>query len=58
MTTHHMDEAEELCHRVGVLHFGCLAAIGTPAELRAQVGPLATLDDVFIALTGRKIGHN
>ena len=55
MTTHYMDEAEELCDRVAVMHEARLAAVGTPAELCAQVGPQATLDDVFVALTGQVI---
>ena len=37
------------------MHEARLAAVGTPAELCAQVGPQATLDDVFVALTGQKI---
>jgi ABC-2 type transport system ATP-binding protein len=55
ITTHHMDEAEELCDRVAVLHAGKLRALGTPGELKATLGPKATLDDVFIALTGAEI---
>ncbi len=55
MTTHYMDEAEELCDRVAIMHAANLAAIGTPAELCVQVGPQATLDDVFLSLTGRAI---
>jgi ABC-2 type transport system ATP-binding protein len=54
LTTHYMDEAEELCDRVGLMHAAHLAAIGTPAELCAQIGPEATLDDVFVALTGHE----
>ncbi len=53
LTTHYMDEAAELCDRVGVMHGGSLVALGTPAELCDVVGPNATLDDVFVALTGR-----
>jgi len=52
LTTHYMDEADELCDRIGVMHAGRLAAIGTPAELKDQVGPGASLDDVFAELTG------
>ena len=52
MTTHYMDEAESLCDRVAIMHQGVIAAIGAPADLRAQVGPGATLEDVFRRSTG------
>lgn len=52
MTTHYMDEAEELCDTVAFMHAGGIAAIGTPLELRSAIGSNATLDDVFIKLTG------
>jgi ABC-2 type transport system ATP-binding protein len=37
LTTHNMDEAEQLCHRVAIINRGQLAAIDTPAALRARV---------------------
>jgi ABC-2 type transport system ATP-binding protein len=37
LTTHNMDEAEQLCHRVAIISQGRLAAIDTPAALRARV---------------------
>ncbi len=52
LTTHQMEEADELCDRIGVLHAGRLVAVGTPQELKERVGEGATLDDVFEALTG------
>ena len=52
LTTHYMDEADELCDRIALMHRGRVAAIGTPAELKAHVGSAATLDDVFAVLTG------
>lgn len=55
ITTHYMDEAEELCDRVAVMHRGRVAAVGAPAELRAQVGAGATLDDVFMHVTGASL---
>jgi ABC-2 type transport system ATP-binding protein len=55
MTTHYMEEADLLCDRVAVMHHGLVAAIGTPAELKAEVGPQATLDDVFTHYTGTGI---
>lgn len=47
ITTHYMDEANDTCDRVALMHHGRFSALGTPAELRSQVGPQATLDDVF-----------
>jgi len=35
LTTHNIQEVEEICHRVGILHKGRLIALGTPAELRS-----------------------
>ncbi len=52
VTSHYMEEIDELCDRLGVLSHGRLVAIGTPAELKARVGPEAKLDDVFAALAG------
>ena len=53
LTTHYMDEAAELCERVGIMHLGKLVALGSPASLTAQVGPGATLDAVFGHVTGQ-----
>lgn len=55
VTTHLMEEAEELCERIGVLHNGRLEEIGGPAELKAELGPNATMDDVFAHVTGAEI---
>lgn len=55
MTTHDMQEADELCETVAFMHAGKLAAIGSPAELRSALGPAASLGDVFIHHTGAMI---
>lgn len=53
LTTHYMDEADQLCSRVAIMHLGKVAAIGTPAQLKASLGKNdATLDDVFVHYTG------
>ena len=52
VTTHNMEEADEHCDRVAVMHTGRVAVVGSPAELKAQVGAAATLNDVFIHFTG------
>jgi len=38
LTTHYIEEAEALCHRVGIIHQGGLIALGSPMELRQKVG--------------------
>ncbi|MFB8280242.1 ATP-binding cassette domain-containing protein [Nocardia colli] len=47
LTTHYMAEADLLCDRVALLHKGKLQTVGSPAELKAALGPDATLEDVF-----------
>ncbi len=57
ITTHDMEEADLLCDELAILHQGRLAATGTPAGLKAQVGPESTLDDVFVQFSGAVIDH-
>ena len=38
LTTHYIEEAEALCHRVGVIDHGKLIALDSPRNLVAQVG--------------------
>jgi ABC-2 type transport system ATP-binding protein len=56
VTTHYMDEADQQCDRIALMHRGQIRAQGTPAELKAMVGENATLDDVFVATTGDALG--
>ena len=37
LTTHHLEEAERLCHRVGIIDGGCIIKEGSLLELRAEV---------------------
>jgi ABC-2 type transport system ATP-binding protein len=55
ISTHAMDEADELCDELAILHLGNVAAVGSPAELKAAVAPDATLDDVFVHFAGTSI---
>jgi ABC-type multidrug transport system ATPase subunit len=59
LTTHNMEEAETLCHRIGIMDKGKLIAEDTPQNLITQyasdppVAPLhGNIEDVFLALTG------
>jgi len=54
VTSHHMDEIEEFCDRIALIDHGRIVAVGTAAELKARVGPGATLDDVFIQLVAAR----
>jgi ABC-2 type transport system ATP-binding protein len=54
VTTHQMEEAESECERVAIMDRGHLAALGTPADLRAQTGEL-NLDGVFASVTGHEL---
>lgn len=92
LTTHYIEEAELLCHRVGIMNKGKLIALGTPDELKKRMGKVvvevsnhgeteyrvfesrehalqyaasldrnvlireSNLEDVFVELTGRKVG--
>ncbi|GAA0386623.1 ATP-binding cassette domain-containing protein [Microbispora corallina] len=52
VTTHAMQEADEHCERVALMHRGRVRAVGSPAALKGALGPGATLDDVFRHHTG------
>ena len=65
MTTHSMEEAENLCDRVAIMDAGKIVARGTPKELIDDLASRGvksikgdddlTLEDVFIDLTGRSL---
>jgi len=54
LTTHYMEEADQLSQRVAFLDRGRLVALDTPARLKAVHGKdeKTTLEDIFIQLTG------
>lgn len=55
LSTHILEIAERMCHRVGILKEGRLVAEGSPDELRRQVGRGGeSLEDIFLELTA---GH-
>jgi ABC-2 type transport system ATP-binding protein len=51
LSTHILQIAEELADRIGILHRGKLAAVGTMDELRKASGELGALESAFLALT-------
>ncbi len=53
LTTHSMEEADSLCHRVGIMHRGDIVALDTPNNLKAAVGgEHTTLNNVFVHYAG------
>lgn len=50
LTTHHLDEAERLCSRFGLLHQGNLVCEGTLEQLRESTG-CQTLMQMFLKLS-------
>ena len=53
LSTHLLDAAEKLCHRVTIIQRGKLVAVGTPNELRARYEAHdSTLEDLFLRVTG------
>ncbi|HXY12200.1 MAG TPA: ABC transporter ATP-binding protein [Thermoplasmata archaeon] len=56
-STHTMEVAEQLCHRVGILDRGLLRGEGTIAALRARVAAGdASLEEIFLKLTEEDVG--
>ena len=65
LTTHYMDEAQELCDRLAIMDSGKIITIGSPRELidkllktgfKKEVKPQpATLEDVFLHMTGKAL---
>jgi len=55
LTTHDMEEADELCDELAFLHLGKVVGQGNPAELKASLGPDKDLNDVFIYFGGSSL---
>ncbi|MFC5864454.1 ABC transporter ATP-binding protein [Acidicapsa dinghuensis] len=54
LTTHYMDEADRVAHRVGIIDHGKLVTVGTPKAIKEQTGT-ESLEEAFLALTGSTI---
>jgi ABC-2 type transport system ATP-binding protein len=54
LTTHYMEEAERVAHRIAIIDHGRLVAQGTVEELKRQTGA-GSLEQAFLALTGSAI---
>ena len=54
LTTHYMEEADKVAHRIAIVDHGRIVAEGTSAQLKAQTNS-ETLEQAFLALTGSAI---
>jgi ABC-type multidrug transport system ATPase subunit len=54
LTTQYLEEADRVCDLVAIIDAGRLAAEGTPRALKAELGPQASLDEVFLRHTGSR----
>jgi ABC-2 type transport system ATP-binding protein len=54
LTTHYMEEAERVAHRIAIIDHGKIIVQGTSGELKAQTNT-ETLEQAFLALTGNTI---
>lgn len=57
LTTHSMEEVEVLCSRVGIMHRGRLACLGSPQHLKALYGGAIQFvadisDNIFLICVG------
>jgi len=65
LTTQYLEEAEQLAHRIAILHEGRIIANGTLAELKELFPPAKveyvekqpTLEEIFLAIVGKKEGN-
>jgi ABC-2 type transport system ATP-binding protein len=59
LTTHYMEEADQLCDRIAIVDHGRIVALDTPLGLKRLMGTpepeRETLEDVFLSLTGRAL---
>lgn len=54
LSTHQLSVAEQVADRIGIIHKGKLAAVGTPEELRKQSGVSGALEEAFLAITAEE----
>ncbi len=53
LTTHYLEEAEQLCDRIAFINNGQIVAQGSSQELASEYG-VVSLEDAYLGLVGRK----
>ena len=51
LTTHYLEEAEELCEEIALINDGRIAALGTSAELKKEYG-VSNIEGVYLKVVG------
>lgn len=54
LTTHYMDEADRVAHRIAIIDNGKIVEQGSPQDLKERTGA-ASLEEAFLTLTGSTI---
>ena len=52
LSTHLLNMAENLCSRIGIINRGELVAVGSTPDLKEEVVPGSSLEEVFLRVTG------
>ncbi len=59
LSTHTLEIAQQLCHRLGIINRGKIIAMGTLSvlmkDLEDKTGQAGTLESLFLALTGKSL---
>ena len=53
LTTHYMEEADQLCDRVAIMDSGLIVELGRPDDLKKKYN--GNLEEVYLKLTGKKL---
>jgi ABC-2 type transport system ATP-binding protein len=54
-TTHHMEEAQQLCDEVAIVDSGRVIAGGPPSQLVGDAADCENLEELFLLLTGKQV---